>query len=210
MLFRIAVLTLLVVSSAMAEEGWKEESDAKGVVIQSRLRPGSSLKEFRAVGAIEATPAKVFAVIDDAESYAGFMPYVAEARVLRREKNSAVLYQRLSLPLVSDRDYTIVSKHETSLGPDGPIYRVHWEAANNLGPLVKSGVVRVNLCEGGWLLEPNGPNTTRATYLIYTDSGGAIPAFIANNGSRVAIRKLFEAVRKQVKDPKYAGARKDG
>ncbi len=208
MLLRITVLALLVASSVLAEEGWKEESNAKGVVIQSRHRPGSSLKEFRAVGAIDATPDEVFSVIDDAESYARFMPYVAEARVLKREKNSAVLYQRLSLPLVSDRDYTLVSKHETSVGPEGQTHRVHWEAANDLGPVAKPGVVRVNLCEGGWLLEPKGANSTRATYLIYTDSGGAIPAFIANNGCRVAIRKLFEAIRKQVKDPKYTSLRR--
>ncbi len=203
MLFRIAVFALLIVSSAVAEEGWKEESDSKGVVIQSRLRPGSPLKEFRAVGQIEASPDVVFAVIDDAESYEQFMPYMAEAVVLKREKRSALLYQRLKLPLVSDRDYTIVSKHETADGPDGKIHRVHWEAANQFGPAPKSGVVRVNLCEGGWLLEPSA-HATRATYNVYTDSGGAIPAFLANNGSCVAIRKLFEAVRKQVKDPKYA------
>ena len=29
---------------------------------------------------------------------------------------------------------------------------------------------------------------------------------MANNGSRVAIRKVFEATRKQVKDPKYTAA----
>ena len=45
---------------------------------------------------------------------------------------------------------------------------------------------------------------TRAIYTIYTDSGGALPAFVANSGSRIAIRKLFDAVRKQVKDPRYA------
>jgi hypothetical protein len=34
--------------------------------------------------------------------------------------------------------------------------------------------------------------------------GGAIPAFIANRASQVAIGRLFVAVRKQVKDPKYS------
>jgi hypothetical protein len=64
-------------------------------------------------------------------------------------------------------------------------------------------VLRVKICEGGWLLEPDGENKTRATYSIYTDSGGAIPAFIANKVSEIGIRKLFAAVRKQVQDPKY-------
>jgi len=34
--------------------------------------------------------------------------------------------------------------------------------------------------------------------------GGAIPAFIKNTGSQIGIRKLFAAIRKQVRDPKYA------
>jgi hypothetical protein len=66
----------------------------------------------------------------------------------------------------------------------------------------------VNLCEGSWLLEPIGPNTTRATYLIYTDSGGVIPGFIKNIGSQVGLRKMFAAIRKQVRNPKYAAAKR--
>lgn len=65
-------------------------------------------------------------------------------------------------------------------------------------------MIRVKLCEGSWLLEPAGPNTTRATYMVYTDSGGAIPKFIKETGSQIGIRKLFAAIRKQVRDPKYA------
>ena len=79
-----------------------------------------------------------------------------------------------------------------------------WEVENKLGPPEKPGVVRVNLCDGSWLLEPTEPNSARATYTIYTDSGGVIPAFIKNTGSQIGIRKLFAAIRKQARDPKYA------
>ena len=64
--------------------------------------------------------------------------------------------------------------------------------------------MRIKLCEGKWLLEPDGATTTRATYFIYTDTGGFIPSFIANRISSTGITKLFAAVRKQVKDPRYA------
>jgi hypothetical protein len=84
------------------------------------------------------------------------------------------------------------------------VYQDRWEPANELGPAEKPGVLRVKLCEGGWLLEPAGANKTRATYSIYTDSGGKLPAFIANAASEIGIRKIFTAVRKQVKNPKYA------
>jgi hypothetical protein len=66
--------------------------------------------------------------------------------------------------------------------------------------------VRINVCNGTWLLEPDGPATTRATYSIYSETGGFIPAFIANHASLIAIKKLYAAIRKQVKEPKYAAA----
>ena len=81
---------------------------------------------------------------------------------------------------------------------------MRWEAANDLGPAVKPGILRVNVCEGSWLLESLDTASTRATYTIFTDSGGTLPAFVANSASRIAIGKIFAAVRKQVKDPKYA------
>ena len=80
----------------------------------------------------------------------------------------------------------------------------HWSPANELGPPEKKGVVRVKVCQGKWLLEPEGITKTRATYSIYTDTGGFIPSLIANHVSLTGIKRLFAAIRKQVKDPKYA------
>jgi hypothetical protein len=202
---RISAATRAAQSTA-PEDGWTQESAGKDVAIHSRPRPGSSIKEFRAVGVIGATPGAVFAVLDDTEAFPTFMPYTSECRVLKRDKDTVLAYQRLELPVVSDRDYTLRSKHQRWLGPDGPIYWIRWQPANELGPAEKPGVQRVNVCEGGWLLEPTDSGATRAVYTIYTDSGGAIPPMLANNGSRVAIRKVFEAIRKQVRDPKYSAA----
>ena len=90
----------------------------------------------------------------------------------------------------------------------GTSYFSRWETENALGPAEKHGVVRVNLCQGSWLLEPLGPNATRATYMIYTDSGGVLPAFIKNTGSQIGLRKMFVAIRKQVLDPKYTSEKR--
>jgi len=178
---------------------WKLISDKEGVAIYRRQRPIS-----KAIGEIAAPAARVHAVIDDVESYASFMPYTAECRVLKRDGDSVIAYQRISAPLTSDRDYTVRVHSSSKTAESGKVYQSHWQTDNALGPPEKSGVVRVKLCEGSWLLEPTGPNTTRATYIIYTDSGGIIPAFIKNTGSQIGLRKMFAAIRKQVRDPKYA------
>lgn len=202
----LCLVALLLAPARGAENAsdWTEEANKDGVTILSRKREGTSLKEFRGVGSIDAPTAVVFAVLDDTDAYSSFMPYTSESRVLKRAKDFMIAYQRLDLPMVSDRDYTLRSDHSKSNGPDGTTFRIHWTPANDLGPAEKTGVQRVNICEGGWVLEPGAKGTTRATYTIFTDSGGVIPAFVANNGSKIAIRKLFEAVRKQVHVPKYA------
>src|SRR6266480_7062270 len=185
-------------------DGWKFASKSNDVTIYSRVRSGSPLKEFKAVGGIDASTGAVHAVIDDFENYPGFMPYTVECRLIKRESDSIVGYQRLSPKICEDRDYTLRVWKKSWPGPDGLTYFSRWEPANELGPAEKKGVIRVKICDGAWLLEPDGPEKTRATYSVYTDTGGLIPAFIANPASRMGISKLFEAVRKQVKDPKYA------
>jgi ribosome-associated toxin RatA of RatAB toxin-antitoxin module len=182
---------------------WKLVSSSDNVSLYRRSRPGPGHYESKAIGEIAAPTTVVHAVIDDAASYPRFMPYTVECRVLKREGESVLTYQRISAPLVSDRDYTLRVRTTSKKVEGGTSYLSRWETENALGPAERPGIVRVKLCEGGWLLEPLGPNATRATYSVYTDSGGAIPGFIKNTGSQIAIRKIFAALRQQVQDPKY-------
>lgn len=192
------------IKSVDPNDGWKLATKAKDVTIYSRIRAGSSLKEFKAVGGIDASSRAVSAVIDDFENYPSFMPYATECRVIKRDGDSIIGYQRLSPKICGDRDYTLRVSKKSWPADGGVVYSSRWSPANELGPPEKKGVVRVKTCEGGWLLEPDGASKTRATYSVYTDTGGAIPAFLANHASQIGIGRLFAAVRKQVKDPKYS------
>jgi hypothetical protein len=196
--------------SISTDDYWKLSAQEKNVVIYSRPRPGSQLKEFKAVGPIDAPTGAVCAVIDDFQNYPKFMPYTTECRLIKRDGDSIVGYQRLSPKVCADRDYTLRVWKKSWPTADGLVCTSHWSPANELGPPEKKGVVRVKICEGKWLLEPDGAIKTRATYFIYTDTGGFIPSFIANRISMTGITKLFAAVRTQVKDPKYAVATPGG
>ena len=187
---------------------WKFISNKDGVALYRRQRPASN--ESKAIGEIAAPTALVHAVIDDVESYASFMPYTAECRVLKRDGESVVAYQRISAPLTSDRDYTVrvrsSSKRRTRVGK---CTKAIGKPENALGLRRNPPVRRVRAGNyarrQGWLLEPTGPNTTRAIYLIYTDSGGMIPTFIKNTGSQIGIRKLLRRnPETKVSDPQYA------
>ena len=186
------------------EGGWTVAVRDKDVAIYSRPHPGSPLKEFKAVGPIDAPTQAVSAVIDDFQNYPKFMPSVTECRLIKKEADSIVGYQRLSPKVCADRDYTLRVWKESWRAPSGLVFMSHWSPANELGPPEQKGVVRVKFCEGKWLLEPEGLTKTRATYAIYTDTGGFIPTLIANHVSLTGIKRLFAALRKQVKDPRYA------
>ena len=203
----IAFLAGAAMSIFAAEPGhsadWKAVKQTSGVAIYSRPHPGSNLKEFKAVGEIDSPTKAVHNVIDDVEAYTSFMPYTAECRVIKRKHDSILTYQRVSPKIVSDRDYTLRIEKKSWPAESGLAYLSRWKPANEHGPGEKPGVYRVKLCDGSWLLEPVGPNKTRATYFIFTDSGIAVPPLLANTISETGISKLFAAVRKQSKNPKY-------
>ena len=200
----LAGTALSIFAAEPSQNGdWKVVKQNSGVTIYSRPHGGSNLKEFKAVGEIDATTETVHKVIDDVEAYPSFMPYTAECRVIERKRDSILTYQRLAPKIVSDRDYTLLIQKKSWPVENGLAYLNRWEPANERGPAAKPGVFRVTVCEGSWLLEPSGEGKTRATYSVFTDSGIVGPAFIANTISTTGISKLFAAVRKQVKDPKY-------
>jgi hypothetical protein len=196
-------LGFIPVKAADSADGWSVACQVDELTVYSRPHEGSSLRECRAIGIINAEPIVVKRVIDDTAEYPKFMPYVVETKTLSRTGDTRVGYQRISPPMVGDRDYTVRVKCETKACPGGTMYCNRWEAANDLGPAEIKGVTRVKVTQGSWVLEPAGDGKTRATYTIYSDSGGGIPTFLLNSANKTAIPKLFDAVRKQCALPKY-------
>jgi len=186
--------------------GWQQMDQKSGVTIYARARLGTSLKEFKGTGLIDMPPATVEKVLDDATDYPRFMPYVAISRLVGHDGDALLNYQLLDVPFIAPRDYTVRVEHGVTSGTSGvQTFRDTWQTDNDAGPPTQSGTVRVKVNEGSWVLEPAGPggNATQATYQIYTDSGGVLPAFLANRASQLIIPRLFEAIRKQARDPKY-------
>ena len=202
-LFIAGIAGPILAAPPAQDEDWKLAKQTGGVAIYSRLHPGSHLREFKAIGEVDAPSQAVHNVIDDVENYPSFMPYTAEARVLEKDNNSLITYQRLSPKIVADRDYTLRIEKKSWPSEFGIAYLNEWKPANAQGPAEKPGVFRVKLNDGSWLLEPVGSSKTKATYYVFTDSGIVVPPFIANTISETGITKLFAAVRKQAKNPKY-------
>lgn len=197
--------TFLPARAGDGTDGWTIAHQSADVTVFTRPHEGSSVRECKAVGVIDEEPIVVKRVLDDTADYPQFMPYVIETRTLSHTADGHIGYQRISPPIVGDRDYTVRVRCESKACPGGMSYCNRWEAANELGPAEIKGVTRVKITRGSWLLEPCAGGKTKATYTIYSDSGGGIPTFLLNSANKTAIPKLFDAVRKQCKLLKYQG-----
>lgn len=215
-LVQVVVVAAAVVCAAVAhadEAAWQEvaRADISGrpLVVSSRSRPGTDIREVRGLGSFEAPPWIVKNVIDDVLHYKDFLPYSSVSDVLSTHDGYIVSYQRIKAPLVSDRDYTVKIFDESKQDSDGKItWKNRWSLANELGPPPVEGVVRLSVNEGYWLLEDidNGKHT-KVTYYVYTNPGGALPSFIVNAANTQAVPGLLQAVAKASADKAYAATR---
>lgn len=203
------MLTLLVLPALVmtAEPKWEKAAETGGVTVLRRDKEGSSVKEVKATAVFDAAPKAVWAVINDLDNYKEFMPYTAEAKVLERSPDGkeVVSYQHLTAPIVSERDYLIKLRNESTTTDDGKTgyYKVVWNALppekDSMMP-EKKDVVRVRVNDGYWQLEGNADSSkTFATYYVYTAPGGSIPTFVINIANTEAVPKVFESIRKRLK-----------
>lgn len=203
------MLTLLVLPALVmsAEPKWEKAADVGGVTVLRRDKDGTPVKEVKATGVFDASPKAVWDVISDLENYAKFMPYTAEARVLERSADGkdVISYQRLTAPIVAERDYIIKLHNESTTTDEGKTgyYKVTWSALSpdkdSLMP-EKKDVVRVRVNDGYWQLEGNADGSkTFATYYVYTAPGGSVPTFVINIANTEAVPKVFESIRKRLK-----------
>jgi hypothetical protein len=189
--------------SAAEDVGWKLVSDDDGIAVYSRPISNSPVKELRATTEILATPERVFAVLLDSDRFVEFMPYIVEVRTVARDSPSVwYLYQRISPPIVSERDYTL--RHESVEDPQNGRYELRWEIANERGPRMRDRVVRVEICTGAYIVESiDGGARSRLTYELHTDPGGTLPKWLADRANRVSVPALLRAVRGRAVDSNY-------
>jgi hypothetical protein len=108
-----------------------------------------------------------------------------------------LVYQRLSLPVIDDRDFTL----QVTWGAEGPILWMRFAVANERGPKPVPGVVRVTAHDGGWRLEPEGDKGTHAVYRFHFDVAGSVPSWLGKGQAKDDIVDFFVRLKREL--PSY-------
>jgi hypothetical protein len=190
----LALVPLVVAAQSSQAPGYKHVGGHAGVEVYRQMR--SPVIELLAEGDIEAPPAQVRAVVLDYPRAREVTDHVVESRILQTGSHELYVYQRLDLPVVSDRDYTM----HTSWGNRGEVLTVRFHVDNSKGPEARDGVVRVSTLTGSWELTPIRDGlATHAVYHVQIDMAGSIPRWMVSGGAAKDLPKLFEGVRKQAR-----------
>jgi hypothetical protein len=185
------------------EAGWKRVAESEGITVYQREVPNSRIREVKAIGELESPVERVWEVINDVLKYPQFMPYMKETRFIADAGNGAqYVYHYIDPPFIDQRDYTL--KLSNRIDAASKTYERHWTmAAEGIGPAPRKGVVRLSLCDGAWILKATGPHTTKVTYWVYTDPGGAVPLWIVNKANHKSLPEVVQAVGHRALDPKW-------
>lgn len=189
-MFRLLVLVPLMAGP----QGYKHVGGDHGVEVFRQM--SSPAIELLAEGEIDAPPALVREVLLDYEHASKVTDNVVESRVMTRNGQEVVVYQRLKLPVISDRDFTL----RATWGQRGQTLLTHFVVDNSRGPQPRDGIVRLSTLQGGWELEPiRGGAATHARYRVQIDLGGSVPKWMVSGGAAKNVPKLFEGVRREAK-----------
>ncbi len=172
--------------------GFKHVGGRNGVEVFRNM--ASPVIDLYAVGEIAAPPDVVRDVLLDYDNAPKVTDNVAESRVLARNEHEIVAYQRLKLPVISNRDYTL----RATWGRRGDALTMQFAIDNARGPAPRRGVVRMSTLQGTWLLEPiRGGAATRARYRVQIDLAGSVPRWMVSGGAAKNLPKVFEGARRQ-------------
>ena len=184
-MLQAAVLTTIIAAGSFAFV-----TSAHGVRVSQRS--GTRIIDFVADGTFAALPERVLAVMLDYEYSTEWQKNLAESRVLERGEHTLDVYQRLDLPLVADRDYTL----HVTWAEDQHGISIRFSLANDHGPAAKKGVVRVALNEGAWRLERSTDGrSTSAHYEVRMALGGSLPQCMARHRAAMNVPDFFEGLR---------------
>ncbi len=196
------LVSLFAVSTALVEPIYSPIGGHHGVDVF--MHKDAVAIELAAVGEFDAPPAEVQAALLDYGAQTHVNEHLAVSRVLARHSGEEVVYQRLKLPVISDRDFTLrVSWTEGA--PRGLSFSID----DAKGPPATGGVVRMPLLSGRWDLEPiRGGSATRAVYHVQLDFGGSVPRWMVRGGAAKDLPGVYLGIRRLLTERRgaYAGA----
>ena len=205
----IAVVLLfsgfLIAEAVNAEGVWTKIKDSDGIKSYERSVPGTDLKEFIAVTTIDAKMEVIGEVLRDVPQFSKWIADCESARIEKKyDRNTFVMYLLLDPPLISKRD--IILKNETIYDYENGKARIDFFCTDDVKIPVEKKRTRVTIMNGLYQMEYLGRNKTKFIYKLKVDPAGDIPKRVAYAVMKAYPFNTLKALKKMVREGKYAEA----
>ncbi len=186
---------MLLLFLLASPDGWRDVGEVEGMRVEARKVAGSDFEEVRVTAESPlGTEPLCRAVWGDGDMKVQ-EPGFKLRRVIKQTADERWTYEQIAVPVVADRDYTM---HARRLREPTGLCQVFFETQNDLGPPPQPGLVRIPKISGSWTIEPTDAGAL-VSYVVFSDPGGKIPAFLARGGTRRSVVAFMKTILKRAR-----------
>ncbi len=187
-LLAAALLLPAVAIAGNGTNGWTQERERerKGFTVWSRPVSGSNYPEYMVELRVDAPAEAVWAVLNDYEHEV--MPRVEERRVVAREGDAVVIYQRDDCDPYLPREYALRFQVASATEP----YELRADLASDSAPPASEETVRVERHSHRWTVRADGDRSV-AVLIVHHDPID-IPFTLYHKGFLGSMKSLRKAL----------------
>ena len=195
-------------SFSNAQGEWKTSLEKDAIRVYTREVENSKFKEFKGETLVKTTLSCLVSLLDDALNQKNWLYNVTESKRLKTtSKTEGYNYYVQKAPWpVTDRD--LIVKYNLSQNKKTKVVTIELYGVKDY-IAVKPEYVRVPSLRGKWEFTPLGNGIIKVVNQMLSDTGGSVPASIANATSVDIPYNTLKNLKKQIEIPKYKNAHID-
>jgi len=203
--FLLGFLIFLFVSESITAQPWVLSFDKEGVKVYTRRLAHSRFKEFKGETIVNSSLSALVELLDDVSNQPNWLYNCTRAERLKTvSKTEGYNYVVVTAPWpVTDRDMIIHYVITQDLNTKS--IKIDMSVVSDFIP-EKQGLIRVPSMTGQWLFIPLSGGRVRVVYQVHSETGGAVPASIANSFVEDTPFYTLKNLTEEIKKPKYKNA----
>jgi hypothetical protein len=174
---------------------WILSNDKEDVKVYTRIKDGSSIKEFRAVTTFSCTKEELEKELKNLTAMSTWSDMVNQVQVLKQISQDEAIY-KVSFdlpPIVKDRYTTMRATIKRTLNGHIEVQSFYYEFPHQKEP----NKIFVKNIESKWLITGSDGNL-QVQYEAYMDPGGSLPSWLINYSITDGPIKTLSSLRKKL------------
>jgi len=204
--FKFTVLIFIMfISASYAQEPWKVAIEKDAVRVWTREVADSKFKEYKGEMLVKSSLSCLVSLLDDVPNQKNWLYDITESKRLKTiNKTEGVNYFVQTAPWpVTDRD--MIVKYKLSQNQKTKVVLIEMTGVKDY-IAEKEGKVRVPSMEGKWEFTPIGKGIIKVVYQMHSETGGSVPASIANASCVDIPFNTLKNMKKEIEKPVYKNA----